>query len=105
MRATLIGKASRTSRASGWRTLSPFASIITIFVLGGCAISPLPDPEAAEYRRADSHIRAIEHANALKRSCRAAGGTVLMERSWGRFPPTVNDLRSARCVAGLHGLL
>ncbi|HZD53759.1 MAG TPA: hypothetical protein VE175_11980 [Woeseiaceae bacterium] len=67
-------------------------------LVAGCAAAP-HDGESVQYARDDARIRAVERFEALEERCRASGGTVYMDRSYARFPPTVSDLRSATCGA------
>jgi hypothetical protein len=76
--------------------------LVLAIVVTGCAMAPPVDREAARYEREDARLRAIERFEVLKQACRASGGTVYMDRSWGaRFRPTLSDLRTARCAVPL----
>lgn len=71
--------------------------VIMVVLLTGCATSPA-EREQTTYKRLDERARAVDRYEALVRTCRAAGGTVQMDRSWGRFSPTASELQQARCT-------
>lgn len=76
--------------------MRPFAFAI---VIAGCATVP-PDTETLEYKRADERIRVVERFEALTNACHAAGGIVYLDRRSGRFPPTADEMRIAKCARG-----
>lgn len=69
-------------------------------VLSGCASgSPTTEEGAAmEYRRQAARIEAIEEFEARKVECARSGGVLQIRRSSrSRQPPTVREMKMARC--------
>lgn len=81
------------------------ATVLAIVGTAGCAMAPPADYESRQYKRIEARLTAIERFEALQQACRAAGGAVYMDRSWGRFPPTPSDMRTARCSGPLSRAL
>ena len=79
------------------------AAVLVIATAGGCAMPPL-DAETAEYNRVDTQLEAIDEYEALARACRAAGGTVYIDRDGGALAPRVSEIRSARCAEPVSSL-
>jgi len=77
-------------------------ALVLAVVVTGCAMAPPADRESVEYERNDARLKASERFEVLEQACRASGGTVYMDRSWGgRLSPTASDMRTARCAAPL----
>lgn len=88
------------------RKQSAFTAIFAVLFItatAGCAMQPV-DAESAEYEREDARLEAMDQFNALARACRAAGGTIYIDRDAGSLPPTVTEIRSARCAEPLSSL-
>jgi hypothetical protein len=73
------------------------ALVLAIVLNAGCAVAPVD--EAVEYERADARLKAIEQFQLLRKACRASGGVIYIEESWGRLKPTPIDLRTVRCAS------
>lgn len=69
--------------------------VLAVVVTAGCAVAPVD--EKVEYERADARLRAIEQYELLKQACRASGGVIYVEESWGSLRSTPIDLRMVRC--------
>lgn len=76
--------------------------VLAIVVNAGCAMAPVD--EAVEYERADALLEAMEQFESLKRACRASGGVMHIEESWGRFTPTLIGLRTAKCASRMQSM-
>lgn len=81
--------------------LTNLAAVLSLAVMGGCAGQQPADPEAAEYRRVDARLRAIDEYESFKQACRRQGGVVHMTGSWGRISPKPPELTELRCAAPL----
>lgn len=72
-------------------------TMLSLLLIGGCAL-PLPaDSKTAEYRRVDAQLRAIDDYEALKRACRARGGVVYVGGGPSRLRAKIPDLSTAQC--------
>jgi hypothetical protein len=71
--------------------------VLAIVINAGCAVAPVD--EAAKYERADARLKATEQFELARQACRASGGVVYVDESWGRLKPTLIDLRMMRCVS------
>lgn len=91
------------SKQSAGKTAAPLwekvpAMVLAIAMTAGCATTPV-DRELVEYQRTDALFEAMDRFEVLKRRCRAAGGAIYVNGSWGKMAPTLSDIRSARCAA------
>lgn len=80
------------------------AGALFLALAGGCAAPQLADREAAEYRRVDARLRAIDEYESFRQDCRRKGGVVYMNGSWGRLsrqPPDVTEMRCSMSVRNL----
>jgi hypothetical protein len=78
------------------------ALMLAFVIAAGCASAPA-DREAAEYERVDSKFRATERYQALRQACRASGGVIFLDRTWGRFPVSAREMATAKCSVGTAG--
>jgi hypothetical protein len=75
------------------------ATLLALIAVTGCTATPPADEvrESAQHKRADAQLKAVDHYRQIYQNCRAAGRTIYVRRSSGRFPLTRSELQSAMC--------
>lgn len=76
------------------------AMVASAATAAGCSMTPVD--EETRYARADERLRAAEHYELLKQSCRESGGILFTEQGGGRFQPSRADVRMMRCTVPMQ---